>query len=90
VTLSWTSAAPTAGVATTHQLLRGPVGGLPVGSGGAEICLSAGTTAASLIDSDVPSAGAGFWYVVRAANSCGQGGYGTTSAGQNRASATCP
>lgn len=90
VALSWDSAAPAAGAATTHQVLRGLIGELPVGGGASESCLSAGTTSASLSDPGIPAAGAGFWYVVRAVNSCGSGGYGRTSAGQNRVSPTCP
>jgi len=90
VTLSWASAAPAAGTATTHQVLRGSVSGLPVSGGATESCLSPGTAAASFVDAAMPPPGAGFWYLVRAVNACGQGGYGTTSGGQSRTSATCP
>jgi len=90
VTMSWSSAAPAAGSGTTHQVLRGPVPGLPVGGNPAESCLSQGILTTSLADPGIPPPGAGFWYLVRAVNSCGQGGYGTTSAGINRVSGACP
>jgi hypothetical protein len=90
VTLSWSSAAPAAGTATTHQVLRGSIAALPVSGGATETCLSAGTTTATLVDPAMPSPGAGLWYLVRAVNACGTGGYGTTSGGQNRSSAVCP
>jgi len=88
-TLSWNSAAPSAGTATSHQAVRGGSSGYPVGSG-PESCVSPGTTTATLVDPGVPSAGAAFWYLVRAVNACGIGGYGATSAGQPRVSAACP
>ena len=90
VTLTWDSAAPGAGDATRHQVLRGAIAGLPVGGAGAETCASAGTTAASLSDPAAPAPGDGFWYLVRATNACGTGTWGATSAGQTRSSATCP
>ncbi|MBI3447514.1 MAG: glycosyl hydrolase [Acidobacteria bacterium] len=89
ITLGWNSAAPAAGSATVHQVLRGGVTGLPVGGAG-ESCLSTGTVATSLADSAVPPGGMAFWYLVRAENACGAGGYGLTSAGSPRASGACP
>ena len=88
VTLSWTSAAATAGAATVHQVLRGAIGGLPVGSG-PESCLGS-TTSASATDAGMPAPHQAFWYLVRATNSCGTGNYGLTSSGQPRVTATCP
>jgi len=81
-TLMWDSAQPSAGSATVHQVLRGAQ--LPVGSG-AEACLSPGTPASSVADAELPSAGAGFWYLVRARNACGVGSYGAA-----RTSGACP
>ncbi len=85
---------PAAG-ATSSDVLRGLLGGLPVGSAPAdELCLGnfAGTSAT---DASVPLPGAGFWYVVRGVNACaGPGPYGFAE--QNgvpttpRASTTCP
>ncbi len=88
-TLSWTSAAPGAGSATVHDLLRGDLGELPVGSGGAETCVALGITAATASDPEVPLLGKGFWYLVRGRNSCGVGSYGTDSAGIPRPGAAC-
>jgi len=89
LTLSWSSAAPTAGSATQHQVLRGLVAELPVG-GASDSCIVAGTLASSVTDSDVPPAGAAFWYLVRAENACGIGTYGATSGGSPRVGAACP
>lgn len=89
-TLSWNPAGPAAGSATEHQLLRGHVAELPVGSGGSESCLVPATLAATAGDGDVPAEGTSFWYLVRARNSCATGPYGLTSAGEPRLSAACP
>lgn len=65
--------------ATTSSVLRGQVGLLPVGSASeAETCLASRLSAstASTQDADVPQAGSGFWYLVRAENACGAGPYG--------------
>lgn len=88
-TLSWNSAAPAAGSATLHQVLRGLVGALPVGAG-SESCLAAGTPAASIVDAELPAAGAAFWYLVRAKNPCGVGSYGAASDGSPRLGTACP
>ena len=89
VTLSWDSAAPTAGSSTEHQVLRGLVAELPVG-GASDSCIVPGTLAASAVDTDVPPAGAGYWYLVRARNACGTGTYGATSDGSPRLDSSCP
>ncbi len=88
-TLSWISAQPSAGSATEHQVLRGLVASLPVGSP-SDSCLASGTTAGSAVDTDVPAPGAAYWYLVRALNVCGTGTYGTTSAGASRIGNACP
>jgi photosystem II stability/assembly factor-like uncharacterized protein len=89
VTLSWDSAAPTAGSATQHQVLRGLVTELPVG-GASDACLVAGTLASSFVDDAAPPADAAFWYLVRARNICGTGSYGVTSGGSPRLGTACP
>jgi photosystem II stability/assembly factor-like uncharacterized protein len=89
LTLSWDSAAPAAGSATEHQLLRGLVSALPVGDA-SDTCLVAGTLATSVIDADAPPAEAAFWYLVRARNACGTGTYGTASGGTPRVGTACP
>lgn len=46
-----------------------------------------GTT---LSDATVPAPGAGFWYLSRGKNACGNGTYGTQSNGTPRTTTTCP
>ena len=87
--LSWTSAAPGAGSATLHDLIRGNLDELPVGSGSSEICVASGIVAASAADSEIPPLGRGFWYVVRGRTGCGAGSYGTDGGGTPRASSGC-
>ena len=89
VTLQWTSALPSAGSATVHQVLRGSVRQFPVGSGAAETCLG-GTSTASMTSSDTPTSGQGFYFLVRAYNFCDVGTYGFRTSGAERLSAACP
>jgi len=70
-------------------VLRGSLAGLPVGGPG-ELCLAMALEDTSLVDPDAPSAGAGFFYLVRGHNVCGSGSYGTSSDGQPRTTAACP
>jgi hypothetical protein len=89
--LSWSTAAR----ATTSDVLRGHVSGLPVGPGGAdEQCLADNIADNTLTDSDLPMVGDSFWYLVRGANVCGKGPYGFESTHgvpvAPRVSATCP
>lgn len=92
VTLIWSSAAPSAGVGTTHEVLQGVLGEFPVGSGPSESCLSVGygTSAALLAIPAVPAAGDGYYYLVRGRNVCGHGTYGRTTGGVERLAVTCP
>jgi hypothetical protein len=87
--MSWSTEAPRSGSGTVYDVLRGPIGELPVGSGPGETCAVQGTTATSLLDSP-PAPGAGFYYVVRGKNACGSGTYGATSGGAERTSLACP
>jgi hypothetical protein len=89
-TLRFDSAAPGAGAGAVHQVLRGRVSELPVGSGASETCVEPGTTATTAADPELPPADEVFWYLVRARNACGAGGYGTTSDETPRTSAGCP
>lgn len=89
-TLNWTSAQPTSGSSTVHDVLRGALAQLPVGSGTGESCVVSGTSAATASDSALPAAGDGFWYLVRARNLCGVGSYGVDSSGVTRSSSACP
>ena len=88
-TVSWTSAAPTAGSATVHDLASGSLGTWPVGSG-ASTCLASGIAAASFVDASTPAPGSGVWYLVRARNTCGIGTYGFATDGTPRGALACP
>lgn len=89
ITLAWESAAAAAGPGTEHQVLRGLVAELPVGSGASETCIVPGTPAATATDTDQPAAGEAFWYLVRARNVCDIGTYGVTSAAAPRPGLAC-
>ena len=89
--LEWNLAAN----ATSSDVLRGLVRGLPVGPGGAEErCLIHDTVARTLTDADLPSPGDSFWYLIRGENPCGSGTYGfeglNGAPAAPRLSATCP
>jgi hypothetical protein len=89
-TLAWTTVAPDAGDGTAYDVLRGNVGGLPVGQGASETCLQPGLADTTWQDGDDPALGAAFYYLVRATNACGMGTYGTRSSGAERVSSACP
>ena len=73
-----------------YDVLRGDLAALPVGPGsGDEICFDELLTAV-LVDGTPPAPGSGFWYVIRASNVCGIGGYGTQHDLTPRSSTTCP
>jgi hypothetical protein len=73
-TLHWDSAGPS-GPGTVHDVVRGNVPELPVGSGAGETCLAT-TAGDALLDDVIPALGQGFWYDVRGRNACGIGTYG--------------
>jgi hypothetical protein len=87
--LSWESAASGAGAGTTHDLLRGSLAELPVGSGAGEVCLESGIGEPEAVDDEPPAPGAGFFYLVRGVNACGVGSWGSDSGGEKRTSAAC-
>src|SRR5262245_28118464 len=74
--MSWCSAAASGGNSSVHQIVRGFLTDLPVGSGG-ETCIP-GSTSPFGSDSFVPTTGDGVWYLVRGKNGCGTGTYGNT------------
>jgi hypothetical protein len=89
--LAWNLAAN----ATSSDVLRGLVRGLPVGSGDAgERCMVLNTVARTLTDADLSAPGDAFWYLIRGENLCGAGSYGfegrNGTLGPPRVSATCP
>jgi hypothetical protein len=57
--------------------------------GGDEVCFD-NLSSTTLVDSTVPAAGSGFWYLSRGQNVCGSGTYGTQSNGSQRTTTTCP
>jgi hypothetical protein len=83
--LSWESAAPGAGAATVHDVVRGVLPELP--ASGAETCVAAGLAQAATTDQETPDPDHGFWYLVRGRNGCGDGTYGETAGG---AWSVCP
>jgi hypothetical protein len=86
-TITWT---PAPG-GLTSSVLRGLISQLPVGPGdGDESCLEIDPAGTSTTDSENPGPGESFWYLVRAANTCGDGPYGLESDGGVRQSTTCP
>jgi len=88
--LRWTMPSPAGGPGTVSDVMRGRLGEWPVGSGAAETCLESGGHDAESTETEVPAPEAGFYYLVRGRNACGAGGYGMTSSGAPRATATCP
>jgi len=88
-TIVWNLAAN----ATSSDMLRGLVRGLPVG-GANERCLVHNTVARTLTDPDLPGAGDSFWYLIRGENLCGVGPYGFEDRNgvpaAPRESAACP
>ena len=88
--LAWTAPALPSGSGTGYQVLRGSLGGFPVGSGIGEVCVESGIGATSVTEDSVPPPGAGVYHLVRAANACGAGSYGADSSGNERTSPACP
>ena len=73
-TLAWETVLPISGSDGTHVVWRGALDELPIGE--ASSCTKSATQASRLEDPTVPSSGAGFWYLVSAANACGNGPLG--------------
>ena len=75
--LTWNMAAGS----TRSDVVRGLLSRLPVGPGGSdEVCID-NISGVSLTDATNPAAGAGFWYLVRGENACGQGPFGFAALG---------
>lgn len=90
ITLRWSSLAARGGSGTIFDLVRGDLGSLlATGSTEGGSCLAAGIATDSWTDPDVPEPGLAFYYVARARNVCGSGGWGTASSGAPRV-ASCP
>lgn len=89
--ISWRGLSREAGNGTVYDAIRGDLAALRAGGSidGAG-CLASPTTATSVSDPSTPAGGAGFYYLVQARNTCGKGGWGTSSSGAARAHANCP
>lgn len=89
-TIAWNAASGSTG----YDVLRGLVGGLPVGPGGGdEVCLATGIPGTLTTDPATPGPGDGFWYLARGSNACGRGSYGSQTVGgvsTERSSTGCP
>ena len=87
--LSWDSLAAPAGPATKYDIMRGALDEFPVGAGVSETCLQNDLNGISFSDGATPSAGAGFYYLIRGQNLCGVGTYGTQSDETPRVTSVC-
>ena len=87
-TLSWTADAQ----AALYDVAGGDVSDLAVSNTSGAVCLGDDVAATSWEDSRAdPAAGAAYYYLVRAANVCGDGGWGTDSVGADRTpTGACP
>ncbi len=74
--------------AATYDVVRGSLSGLPVGPGGGDEIGFEDLADPTLSDATVPAPGAGFWYLSRGENACGNGTYGTQSNGSSRTTTT--
>jgi hypothetical protein len=85
--IEWGSVADEAGNDTGYTVFRGVLGEFPVGS--SSTCTELGTHGTSLVDLSVPASGTGFWFLVQAANVCGQGSLGLWGDEQERTVPNC-
>lgn len=92
VKLAWDDEAPNSGTGTSYDVMYGDLSQLGnLGSGSSESCLANDHAATQIIDpTPTPAPGAGWYFLVRARNNCGNGTYGTNSAGQPRQTVICP
>ena len=79
--LGWDAQTGTAGSGTIHDLLSGALLDLRAQAGFGSACtLGAGLVPSVATDARVPAVGDGFYYLVRAGNSCSTGTVGDGSA----------
>ena len=80
-TLNWDAQSATAGPGTLYTMVTGDLGSLRPDGGFASACtLSRGVAGTSLSETRPdPPAGSGFYYLVRAENTCGSGTFGEPS-----------
>lgn len=88
--LSWPSQASQAGSGTVYDVVRDLLSNLPTSGTASAIGLACGTSETAHTDPELPVEGSGFYYLVRARNVCGDGGWGEDSAGTPRSVSACP
>jgi len=88
-TLIWTSQATSAGTGTTYDVVRGGIGLFPVVSDPTVVCSASGLHDATLSDATEPAPEEGFYYLVRAGNSCVTAGWGLDSFYRARLAFAC-
>jgi hypothetical protein len=86
VTYNWSAAA----FAAHYEAVRGSLSALPAGPGAADEVCFGNLPGPSLMDTQPPDPGTGFWYLSRGVNSCGKGSYGEQSDHTPRVTTTCP
>jgi uncharacterized repeat protein (TIGR01451 family) len=89
-TVTWSSAAPAAGTATVHDLMRGTLGVFPVVAGSGDHSCIADDVGPSTSDGTFPGADTGYYYLARGQNACGAGAYGFSSSAVERTATVCP
>jgi hypothetical protein len=88
--LDWDDQAATAGSGTVYDAVSGTLSTLLLDGGfGAAECLAPGLTQPTTTDGRVPAAADGFYYLVRARNTCGAGTHGP-GRGELDADSPCP
>jgi hypothetical protein len=76
-TLGWDPQSAPAGSGTSYTVVSGLLSDLHEDSGFAAACtLASGSTVPAAADSRALASGSGFYYLVRAENACGSGGFG--------------
>jgi len=89
--LSWDAEAVLSGSGTRYEVMRGDLGGVSdLGPGPEDVCVAADIAETETTDpSPLPAADSGFFYLVRARNTCGASRWETATSGEDRATAPC-
>jgi concanavalin A-like lectin/glucanase superfamily protein len=85
-TLAWSPPVATGGSSPRYDTLRADT---PTGFDVAA-CVASGTQDANVVDTAVPAEGTGFFYLLRAENTCGRGPLGAGTDGVPRLGRACP
>ncbi|MEE9230972.1 MAG: thrombospondin type 3 repeat-containing protein, partial [Acidobacteriota bacterium] len=88
--INWPAFLLSPGDGNAYDLIRGNVADLSTGQGFSQAeCLLDLTPVTSATDDDVPAAGEGFYYAVRAEVSCGTGPFGSDTSDNERLNDAC-